>query len=65
MPIMKCQSSLYRVEFHVGRLAEARTAAPSHQAWLRYLGCGRKRTTRQTAVPGLCSPTQLPRLRRA
>ena len=30
--------ALHTVEFHVGRLAEARTAAPSHQAWLRYLG---------------------------
>ena len=69
-PCISCQRGLSTVEFHEGRLAEARTAvgAPSHQAWLR-LGCvtlaGRKRTTRQTAVPGLCSPAQLPRLQRA
>ena len=64
-PCIPCQRGLFTVEFHEGRLAElARTARPPTR-----LGCvtlaGRKRTTRQTAVPGLCSPAQLPRLRRA
>ena len=58
------ERGLSTVEFHEGRLAEARTARPPTR-----LGCvtlaGRKRKTRQTAVPGLCSPAQLPRLRRA
>ena len=55
------------VEFHEGRLAEARTAAPSQHPGPTRLGCvtlaGRKRTTRQSnggAWPLL--PAQLPRL---
>ena len=55
-PCISCQRGLSTVEFHEGRLAEARTARPPTR-----LGCvtlaGRKRiTTRQTAVTGLCSP---------
>ena len=37
-PCIPCQRGLSTVEFHEGHLAEERTAAPSHQAWLRYLG---------------------------
>jgi hypothetical protein len=37
-PSFPCLRGHSTVEFHEGRLAEARTAASSHQAsWLRYL----------------------------
>jgi len=39
-PSLPCQRGHSTVEFHEGRLAEARTAASSHQAWLRYMYLG-------------------------
>ena len=38
-PCIPCQRGLSTVEFHEGRLCGGGTdGAPSHQAWLRYLG---------------------------
>ena len=61
-PCISCQRGLSTVEFHEGRLAEARTARPPTR-----LGCvtlaGRKRTTRQTRKRR-CLPWRWPLLPR-